>query len=204
VQVPEITLHVSPSRLTQLLQVINTVLPPSDIPLDPAPWVKAAEYSSVVDVLSWQGLIAAQSQWQPRFAVVYRGTLYLMEDDTSPVILRQVALWQGRRVVPVPPELAGRQQNVLAVVPVHIPRERVLEEPAAVIMRLQSKYMLQEWTRRLRHSAAQMHSVAMWHHKNEVRGCMIVAAPSPAPAALAVIHMGQTHRWLRLRIVFVD
>jgi hypothetical protein len=54
---------------------------------------------------------------------------------------------------------------VLAVLPSHIPRERALEEPAAIIMKLQSEYMLQEWTRRLRQSAAQMQSVALWHSR---------------------------------------
>jgi hypothetical protein len=32
-------------------------------------------------------------------------------------------------------------------------------------MKLQSDYMLQEWTRRLRQSAAQMQSVALWHSR---------------------------------------
>jgi hypothetical protein len=62
---------------------------------------------------------------------------------------------------------------VLAVLPSHLPRERALEEPSAVIMKLQSDYMLQEWTRRLRHSAAQMQSVAMWHSKQ-------ACTPSPS------------------------
>lgn len=233
-QVPEITLHVSPYRLTQLLLVMQTLMPTTDSPSDPAPWVKSAEYTSTVDVLAWQGLTGASSQWQPRFAVVYRGTLYVMQSEGSPVIIRQVALWQGRRVLPLPEDLTGqlfcrpnltmsfspavsfgvcdsaalklRQLNqmtlplvcclcmlecisssitslheqavqctvmeiaggvphVLAVLPSHIQRDRAIEEASAVILRLQSDYMLQEWTRRLRHSAAQMHSVALWHSK---------------------------------------
>jgi hypothetical protein len=56
------------------------------------------------------------------------------------------------------------------VVPVHLPKERnLLEEPTAVVLRLQSEYMLQEWTRRLRHSAAQMRSVAAWYRSDRVR-----------------------------------
>jgi hypothetical protein len=168
VQVPEITLHASPSRLTQLLQVINTIMPPAELQLDPAPWIRSAEYTSTVDALSWN-FVTGASQWQPRFAVVYRGTLYLMESDASPAITRQVALWQGRRIVPLPAHLAGEQEHVLAVAPAHVPRERMLEEPAAFVLRLQSDYMLQEWTRRLRHSAAQMRSVANWHRTDEVR-----------------------------------
>lgn len=106
-QVPEITLHVSPYRLSQLLLVMQTLTPTTDVPTDPAPWVKAAEYTSAVDVLAWQGLAGATSQWQPRHAVVYRGTLYIMQSDGSPVIVRQVALWQGRRVLPLPEDLTG-------------------------------------------------------------------------------------------------
>lgn len=107
VQVPEITLHVSPYRLTQLLLVMQTLVPTTDVPTDPAPWVKAAEYTSAVDVLAWQGLAGVSSQWLPRYAVVYRGTLYIMQSEGSPVIVRQVALWQGRRVLPLPEELTG-------------------------------------------------------------------------------------------------
>eukprot|EP00892_Ulva_mutabilis_P007576 jgi/Ulvmu1/5190/UM021_0207.1 len=166
-EVPEITLHVSPYRLTQLLLVMQALMPTTDAPTDPAPWVKAAEYTSTVDVLAWQGIAGASSQWQPRFAVVYRGTLYIMQSEGSPVIMRQVALWQGRRVLPLPEDLTGGVSSVLAVLPSHIPRERAVEEVSAVILRLQSDYMLQEWTRRLRHSAAQMHSVAVWHSKQE-------------------------------------
>lgn len=66
---------------------------------------------------------------------------------------------------------------MLSVLPSHIPRERALEEPSAVIMKLQSGYMLQEWTRRLRHSAAQMQSVAMWHSKQ----ARAPASPRPFP-----------------------
>jgi hypothetical protein len=82
-------------------------MPVSDAPTDPAPWVKSAEYTSPVDVLSWQGIAGASSQWQQRYAVVYRGTLYLMLHEGSPVITRQVALWQGRRIIPLPYENAG-------------------------------------------------------------------------------------------------
>ncbi len=78
VQVPEITLHVSPSRLTQILQVMEIIMPASDVPLDPAPWVRSAEYTSTVDALTWS-LGSFTAQWQSRFAVVYRGTLYLMQ-----------------------------------------------------------------------------------------------------------------------------
>jgi hypothetical protein len=45
----------------------------------------------------------------------------------------------------------------------------VLDEQAAVVLRLQSGYMLQEWTRRLRHSAAQMRSVANWHRAGDTQ-----------------------------------
>lgn len=168
-QVPEITLHVSPSRLSALLLVIDAVMPAADEPLDPAPWVRSAEYTSSVDALTWQGFVAASSQWKPRFAVVYRGTLYIMESEASPVIVRSVPLWQGRRIMPLPAGLAGGEEHVLAVVPSHVPHERVLEEPAAIVLRLQSDYMLQEWTRRLRHSAAQMRSVALLNRNTMVR-----------------------------------
>lgn len=166
---PDITVHVSPSRLTQVLEVINTVLPATDEPVDRAPWIKAAEYTSPVDALVWHGFASASSRWQRRFAVVYRGTLYLMEREGSPVIVRQIALWQQRRIVPVPAAVAGGEDNVLAVVPAHVPSSRILEEPAALVLRLESDYMQSEWTRRLRHSAAQMRSVAVWHRNGRVR-----------------------------------
>jgi hypothetical protein len=167
--VPKVTLHVSPQRLNQLLEVLNTVLPAATGPTDPAPWVKAAEYTSPVDTLVWQGFALPQSQWQERYAVVYRGTLYILEREGSPVILRQVALWQQHRIIPVHPDQAGGQHHVLAVMPAHLSKERnILEEPSALVIRLQSEYMLHEWTRRLRHSAAQMRSVAAWYQTNRV------------------------------------
>ena len=170
-QVPEVTLHISPARVTQILHVMHILMPPVDEPVDPAPWVKAAEYTSTVEALAWQGFVAASSHWQQRFAVVYRGTLYLLQDETSPTILRQAALWQGRRIMALPPELAGGLDNVLAVAPAHVPRDRILEEPTAIVLRLQSDYMLQEWTHRLRHSAAQMRSVANWNQAADTVRC---------------------------------
>ena len=113
---------------------------------------------------------------------VPRYTLYLLQDEASPTILRQVPLWQGRRIVPLPPDEAGGHEHVLAVAPAHVPRERVLEEPAAIIMRLQSDYMLKEWTRRLRHSAAQMRSVANWNRNNEARSIFVTSCACDAAA----------------------
>lgn len=112
VKVPEISLHVSPYRLTQLLLVMRILVPANAAAVDPAPWVKAAEYTSNVEILTWQGLVAASSEWQQRYAVVYRGTLYFMQSEGSPFIMRQVALWQGRRVLPLPEELTGGDATV--------------------------------------------------------------------------------------------
>lgn len=106
-QVPEITLHVSPYRLTQLLLVMRILVPANAAAVDPAPWVKAAEYTSNVEILTWQGLVGTSSEWQQRYAVVYRGTLYFMQSEGSPFIMRQVALWQGRRVLPLPEDITG-------------------------------------------------------------------------------------------------
>jgi hypothetical protein len=112
VQVPEITLHVSPYRLTQLLLVMRILVPANTAAVDPAPWVKAAEYTSNVEILTWQGLVGSNSEWQERYAVVYRGTLYFMQSEGSPFIMRQVALWQGRRVLPLPVEMTGVSSNL--------------------------------------------------------------------------------------------
>lgn len=57
----------------------------------------------------------------------------------------------------------GGVPHVIAVLPSHVSKDRALEEPSAVIMKLQSEYMQEEWLRRLRQSAAQMQSVALWH-----------------------------------------
>ena len=93
-------------------------------------------------------------------------------------LVTQVALWQGRKVLPMRPEHVGGMQNVLAVAPMHVQVSQVIEEPAAVLMRLPSEYMVTEWVRRLRHSAAQMHSVASWQETTarsveSVRWCLI-------------------------------
>ena len=111
-KVPEITLHVSPYRLTQLLLVMRVLVPENATAVDPAPWVKAAEYTSNVEILTWQGLVAASSEWQQRYAVVYRGTLYFMHSEGSPFIMRQVALWQGRRALPLPEDITGRDPPI--------------------------------------------------------------------------------------------
>lgn len=72
---------------------------------------------------------------------------------------------------------------MLAVLPSHIPRERALEEPAVVIMKLQSPYMLQEWISRLRQSAAQMQSVALWHTRQVLAPTYFVRPRCPDPLA---------------------
>jgi hypothetical protein len=126
VQVPEITLHVSPYRLSQLLLVMRILVPVNTAAVDPAPWVKAAEYTSNVEILTWQGLVGSNSEWQERYAVVYRGTLYFMQSEGSPFIMRQVALWQGRRVLPLPAEMTGvrslhARSDSAGQSPVHFP-----------------------------------------------------------------------------------
>lgn len=100
VQVPSIVVHFSPARLRQLLEVVQVVYPTPAAVVDVAPWIKAAEFTGDVDVLAWAGLAGAASQWVPRHAVVYRGTLYLLESDTSSTILRQVCIRRARRDVP--------------------------------------------------------------------------------------------------------
>ena len=85
------------------------LVPVNTAAVDPAPWVKAAEYTSNVEILTWQGLVGTNSEWQERFAVVYRGTLYFMQSEGSPFIMRQVALWQGRRMLPLSLEETGAE-----------------------------------------------------------------------------------------------
>lgn len=59
-------------------------------------WRADAEYSGRLKVLEWGGLSRSSAQWQPRWAALHRGLLYLLPDQDAPAPTATHNIWRNR------------------------------------------------------------------------------------------------------------
>ena len=59
-------------------------------------WQLTPEQAGSVRVLQWGGISRFTAQWPSRWAALYRGTLHLLESDTSTEPLQSYNIWNNR------------------------------------------------------------------------------------------------------------
>ena len=59
-------------------------------------WRLTPEQAGGVRVLQWGGLSRTTPQWPSRWAVLYRGTLHLLESETAAEPLESLNIWNNR------------------------------------------------------------------------------------------------------------
>ncbi|XP_022737877.1 uncharacterized protein LOC111290709 isoform X2 [Durio zibethinus] len=114
VQLPSLGFHFSPARYHRLMQVIKIFQEEeNDSPDLLRPW-NQADFEGWLSVLSRKGVGNREAVWQRRYLCLVGPFLYILESHGSKSYKQYISL-RGKQAYPVPAELVGDVESVLAV-----------------------------------------------------------------------------------------
>ena len=141
---PSLNFHISPGRLHRIMRIVDAAVPsaPCNIlllvlgrrfgakvtpgmpgagssasPAPPPVWRVSPEREGKLRHLNWGGLGHSTAQWQPRWAVLHHGSLYVLPSEEAKAAEAHVlSFWLGHRIVALSAEAAGGMQHCVAIV----------------------------------------------------------------------------------------
>ncbi|GKV06822.1 hypothetical protein SLEP1_g18658 [Rubroshorea leprosula] len=121
-QVPNLGIHLSPSRYCRLMELLNIFNGSKDHSNQPgidnshpdnAPWT-SADLTADARILVWKGIGNSVATWQPCFLVLSGFYLYVLESEKSQSYQRYLSM-AGRQVFEVASEKIGGSSSCIAV-----------------------------------------------------------------------------------------
>eukprot|EP00884_Botryococcus_braunii_P010315 jgi/Botrbrau1/19285/Bobra.0073s0028.1 len=157
--IPKLRFFYSPARVRRCLRVLRAAVPaaPAEVK-GPKPkqgavagpaWRANAEYSGSLRMLEWGGIGRITATWLPRWAVLYRGRLYLLDGPNSIKPLQTCTFWNNKRICSVPEDAVGGIPYVIAIMPRGAEAAKVAETKGCLVLRLNSDDEAKEWRKQL-------------------------------------------------------
>ncbi|GAB4828173.1 hypothetical protein Ancab_035090 [Ancistrocladus abbreviatus] len=143
VQVPNLGIHISPTRYCRLLELVNTLNnivqssgPPMVVDVQPkhAPW-STADVEIEAKILVWKGIGNSVAAWQSCFLVLSGLYLYALESEMSHNYRRCCSM-AGKQVYEVPPANVGGSLFCIAVCFRGMDLQKALESSSTLIIEL--------------------------------------------------------------------
>ncbi|XWS49634.1 hypothetical protein CRYUN_Cryun12cG0020000 [Craigia yunnanensis] len=149
VQLPSLGFHFSPARYHRLMQVIKIFQEEdNDSPDLLRPW-NHADFEGWLSVLSRKGVGNREAVWQWRYFCLVGPFLYVLESPGSKSYKQYISL-RGKQAYPVPAELVGDVESVLAVCDAARSNNKaVVEDVNALILRCENDDLRKAWQSRL-------------------------------------------------------
>ncbi|XVF52445.1 hypothetical protein PTKIN_Ptkin05aG0018700 [Pterospermum kingtungense] len=149
VQLPSLGFHFSPARYHRLMQVIKIFQEEeNDSPDLPRPW-NEADFEGWLSVLSRKGVGNREAVWQRRYLCLVGPFLYVLESPGSKSYKQYISL-RGKQAHPVPAELVGDVESVLAVCDAARSNNKaVVEDVNALILWCDNDDLRKAWQSRL-------------------------------------------------------
>ncbi|XWS38677.1 hypothetical protein CRYUN_Cryun19dG0151500 [Craigia yunnanensis] len=149
VQLPSLCFHFSPARYHRLMQAIKIFQEEdNDSPDLLRPW-NQADFEGWLSVLSRKGVGNREAVWQRRYLCLVGSFLYVLESPGSKSYKQYISL-RGKQAYPVPAELVGDVESVLAVCNAARSNSKaVVEDVNALILRCDNDDSRKAWQSRL-------------------------------------------------------
>ncbi|KAK6251014.1 hypothetical protein SCA6_005019 [Theobroma cacao] len=148
VQLPSLGFHFSPARYHRLMQVFKIFQDEdNDRPDLLRPW-NQADFEGWLSVLSRKGVGHREAVWQRRYLCLVGPFLYVLESLGSKSYKQYISL-RGKQAYPVPAELVGDVESVLAVCGAARSNSKVVEDVNALILLCDSDDSRKAWQTRL-------------------------------------------------------
>ncbi|XP_071698618.1 uncharacterized protein [Rutidosis leptorrhynchoides] len=155
VQVPALAIHLSPSRLSRLMELLKilsgTIESGSklveDYQAEHAPW-SSPDLATEVQILVWRGIGYSVASWQPSYLVLSGLYLYLLESSSSQNYQRCTSM-AGKQVYEVPPGNVGGSSSCIAVCIRGMDIQKALESSSTLIVKLRDEKEKTSWLRGL-------------------------------------------------------
>ena len=104
-----------------------------------AVWRIQAEREGPVRVLQWGGIGYSTAKWPHRYAVLYRGHIYVLDKKSSLTPLATQAVYIDCKIAHMPPQHVGGTKNVVAIYPDDLDIAKVAENGQALLLRFSSQ-----------------------------------------------------------------
>ncbi|XP_065863891.1 uncharacterized protein [Euphorbia lathyris] len=141
VQVPNLGIHLSPTRYSKLMELLNMLYETMDncsqsavdnFQTQFAPW-SSAEMTTEARILVWKGIGNSVATWNPCFLVLSGSYLYAMESQSSQNYQRYISM-AGRQVYEVPSSNVGGSAFCIAVCFRGMDIQQALESSSTMIL----------------------------------------------------------------------
>lgn len=155
VQVPTLGIHLSPSRvslLMQLLKILSGTIESGtklveDCQAEHAPW-SSPDLATEAQILVWRGIGYSVASWQPSYLVLSGLYLYLLESHTSENYQRCTSM-AGKQVYEVPPDNVGGSSSCIAVCIRGMDIQKALESSSTMVVMFRDEKEKASWLRGL-------------------------------------------------------
>ena len=170
--IPSLRFHLSPGRFGRLMRIINGAIPQSreetkteaaiegeqNVLPKSSTWRERSDKEGPIFVLSWSRFNRTSATWNPYFASLYQGSIYMLESPAvESSIAATISVWPNRRTLEVPPEVIRGYENVLAIVPESSSFENirtVIDDPSNYLLRFRTSEELVQWRNSIESSQA--------------------------------------------------